>query len=123
MAHLAGTLTDRAGVRLKLEVDEADVTPEARADLLDIVSEAISKAVRNVGASAIKIRLANGHGLRPSMADDGSGFDPDRVGTGRPGAGRGFGLISVRDRAEQLGGSLRVRSRAGGGTKVEVALP
>ena len=121
VAHLARTLTDRVGVRLELELDEADVTPKVRADLLGIVSEAISNAVRHGGASSVKIRLDARHGLRLSIADDGSGFDPDRVGNGRPGAG-GFGLISMRDRSEQLGGSLLVRSRAGGGTKVEVAL-
>ena len=88
---------------------------------------ATSAAVSHHLTMAIKIRLGHGHGLRLSIADDGSGFDPDRVGNGRlgnrrPGAG-GFGLASTRDRTEQLGGSLRVRSRAGGGTKVEVALP
>jgi signal transduction histidine kinase len=119
--HLARTLTDRVGVRLELELDEADATPEVRADLLAIVSEAISNAVRHGGASSIKIRLDARHGLRLSVADDGSGSDPDRVGT-RPSGRGGFGLISMRDRTEQLGGSLLVRSRAGGGTKVEVAL-
>ena len=115
-------MTARAKVRLELELDdEDDAAPEVRESLLRIVSEAISNAVRHGAASSITIKLAKAPDLRLSIADDGIGFDPDRARDGRPELD-GFGLVSMSDRAERLGGSLLVRSRPGTGTEVEVVL-
>jgi signal transduction histidine kinase len=50
------------------------------------------------------------------VADDGQGFD-----TGLD--GRGFGLKSMRERAEELGGELTVESELGKGTKIAVSIP
>jgi signal transduction histidine kinase len=55
------------------------------------------------------------------VEDDGEGFDPDEVGKATP--SWGVGLRSMRERAEMLGGELRVDSKPGGGTKVEVRVP
>ena len=49
------------------------------------------------------------------FCDDGSGFDDTEPR-------RGFGLVTMKDRAEALGGKLRVDSRRGAGTKVELEL-
>jgi signal transduction histidine kinase len=122
VACLAKALTDRANLRLELDLDEeADASPEVRENLLRIVSEAISNAIRHGAASMIRIELHDDHGLRLSIADDGSGFDPDRAQNGGPEPG-GFGLRSMGERARRLDGNLRVRSRAGTGTEVEVVL-
>jgi signal transduction histidine kinase len=113
-------LTERAKVRLDLELDEhADACLEVRANVLGIVSEAISNAVRHGDAQSIRVRLANGRGLQLSIADDGTGFDPRREADGVSDRG-GFGLVGMRERAERLGGSLLVQSRPGGGTEVQV---
>ena len=53
--------------------------------------------------------------LRIEVADTGSGLAPDRRA--------GVGLSSMRERAEELGGSFEVGDRAGGGTVVRVRLP
>jgi signal transduction histidine kinase len=122
VASLARALTERAGVGLELELDEdADADPEVRQNLLRILSEAISNAVRHGGASAIRVALVNNGGLHLSIADDGAGFNPDQSGNGD--FHTGFGLIGMSERAAQLGGKLRVTSRAGRGTEIEVALP
>jgi NarL family two-component system sensor histidine kinase LiaS len=55
-------------------------------------------------------------GLILTVADNGIGFDVD-------GKRSGVGLISMGERAEQVGGTLQVRSRRGGGTHVEVSVP
>ena len=55
------------------------------------------------------------HGL---VEDDGEGFDPEAVEEATPSWGVGLG--SMRERLEMLGGSLRVDSEPGAGTKVEV---
>jgi signal transduction histidine kinase len=51
------------------------------------------------------------------IADDGCGFDPSHVGEGH------LGLITMRERAEDLGGCLEVRSRPGRGTRVILRVP
>jgi len=53
-----------------------------------------------------------------TIADEGIGFDPTRVG--QSGERRGLGLISMRERAEAVGGHLRVESKPGQGTHIIV---
>ncbi|GAA2921653.1 hypothetical protein GCM10020221_17310 [Streptomyces thioluteus] len=53
------------------------------------------------------------------MADDGSGFDPSAVRQ----AGRHLGLVSMRDRANGVGGRLKVVSEPGQGTVIEMEVP
>ncbi|HVF43696.1 MAG TPA: ATP-binding protein, partial [Pyrinomonadaceae bacterium] len=54
------------------------------------------------------------------VSDDGRGFPPETNGQGR---GGGFGLRGMRERVEQAGGTLDVRSREGAGTEVSAVLP
>jgi len=61
--------------------------------------------------------LEGGQQLTLRVRDDGCGFDPQVAST------NGFGLTSMRERAEALGGRFEVRSRTGGGTEVEVIVP
>jgi signal transduction histidine kinase len=49
------------------------------------------------------------------VEDDGAGFDEEQPR-------RGFGLITMKDRAEALGGTLQIDSRSGAGTRVELTL-
>jgi signal transduction histidine kinase len=55
-------------------------------------------------------------GLVLTIADNGIGFDVDAARTG-------IGLISMSERAEQVGAILQMQSRRGGGTQVEVSVP
>jgi signal transduction histidine kinase len=52
-----------------------------------------------------------------NIVDDGMGFDGETVST------KGLGLISMGERLEAIGGSLKLRTRPGAGTRVEVAVP
>ena len=63
--------------------------------------------------------LADHDGLHLRVEDDGVGFDVDDL---RHLSGR-FGLVSMRERAESLGGTFTVSSRSTVGTTVEVVLP
>ena len=81
-----------------------------------IAQEAIANAVRHSGAQHISVDLAcdgNG-GLRLAVTDDGAGFDPEDPTL----LSHHLGLTSMRERAEQLGGDLRISSRPGSGTTV-----
>jgi signal transduction histidine kinase len=81
-----------------------------------IAQEALANAVRHSGAGRIEVELAcdgNG-GLRLAVIDDGAGFDPDDPAL----ASSHLGLTSMRERAEELGGELRISSRQGSGTSI-----
>jgi signal transduction histidine kinase len=52
-----------------------------------------------------------------TVADDGHGYEPGRA------ADRGLGLVNMRERARQLGGTFELDSRPGRGTTVRVAVP
>jgi signal transduction histidine kinase len=121
VARTAIGLADRSGIGLELELDdEVAAEPETRSELLRILGEAISNATRHGKASKIHVTLSAEAGLCLAISDDGCGFDDSAYPRL---AETGIGLGSMRERAEGLGGELRVSSRRGEGTQVEVALP
>jgi len=84
--------------------------------------EAIKNAVRHSGCSCIGVSLEVGDGeLHGAVEDDGNGFDPEAADGATP--SWGVGLRSMRERTEMLGGSTRVESAPGAGTRVEVRVP
>jgi len=124
LAAAAEDVTLRSGARLEVElpVEPLDVSVDARQALVRIVREAVANATRHGGAETIRLtveRVGRPPMLRIRVVDDGAGFDvPDALA-----ARRGFGLQSIRERAEGLGGSVRITSAAGAGTQVEVTVP
>ena len=95
------------------------VAADIRHDLTRIVGEASANAVRHGHPTSIAVQLDRGadESLWLMIADDGSGFDVDGV------TGAGFGLTSMRERAERIGGLLTITSSEGMGTIVEVHVP
>jgi signal transduction histidine kinase len=119
IAETAAELTARSNATLQLDVDpRVELAPEPRESLLRILREAVCNGLRHGGASTIEVKLSSDSGLRMSVADNGVGFDP-----GAPQRQGSFGLTSMTERAQALGGKLRLRSHPGGGTSVEVLLP
>lgn len=85
-----------------------------------IITEALTNAIRHSNGSFIRIRVEAGHGtLSATVEDDGCGGAPAEPATN----GSGTGLRSMRRRAEEIGGQLRIVSIAGAGTTVELSLP
>jgi signal transduction histidine kinase len=80
-----------------------------------IVSEALTNAAEHAHASVVYVDLTvKGASIRLGIRDDGQGgADPNR----------GSGLLSIKDRAEALGGSLQITSPAGGGTSLLIEIP
>ncbi|WP_246792785.1 sensor histidine kinase [Burkholderia perseverans] len=88
-------------------------------DLMRILQEAATNALRHSGATRIEIGLAHddASGLRLTVADNGHGFDPEA-----PTPHGGIGMRSLRARVGRLGGQLRIDSGAGGTTiAIEIA--
>jgi signal transduction histidine kinase len=80
-----------------------------------IIAEAIANAQKYSRASSIEVRVSVAVGkLRIEVVDDGVGGAAERPGSG---------LEGLRDRAEAIGGTMELRSRAGEGTRVAVGIP
>jgi signal transduction histidine kinase len=100
-------------------VDDSVFAPEAQVQLFRILQEAFSNARKHAGTDCLQVSFEKEDDLvRMFIQDNGRGFDPARA------ASEGhFGLRFMRERAEQLGGRLRVDSAPGKGTCVVVELP
>jgi len=84
-----------------------------------IAQESLNNVVKHSGATAAEVKLTGDQGsLRIMIADDGAGFDP----TAAPASGS-LGLVSMRERANYLGGTLSIDSHPGAGTRVELFVP
>jgi two-component system NarL family sensor kinase len=92
--------------------------------VLRIVQEALTNVRRHAQASSVKIVLRYGAGgLTLRITDDGIGMQP-RTGTPIPVEGRvSIGIDGMRERIEQVGGSLSIRRGRNGGTCVTAHLP
>ncbi|MGW1808763.1 GAF domain-containing sensor histidine kinase [Streptomyces sp. NPDC002078] len=88
--------------------------------LLRVAQEALHNALRHSGAAHVDVSVRRrGSGAVLRVTDDGSGFDPKAVRS----AGRHLGLVSMRDRASGVGGTLTVESVSGKGTTIEMEVP
>ncbi|MFI2373035.1 GAF domain-containing sensor histidine kinase [Streptomyces sp. NPDC018833] len=111
-AHTAKVTFDTCGIKaLPAAQEEA---------LLRVAQEALHNALRHSGADRVDVVLVRrGQGALLSVTDDGKGFEPRTVRR----AGRHLGLVSMRDRASGVGGTLSVESAPGKGTTVEMEVP
>ena len=81
----------------------------------------MNNAVKHAQAQRISVNLVfDVRRVQLSVRDDGCGFDTSVDGNGRAGH---FGLIGMRERAEQIGGTLSILSANGSGTEVLVDVP
>lgn len=112
----------RAGVEADLEVSPGlELPPEAELQVLRILQESLTNVRKHAGASRVTVRLLQetGH-VRLVVVDDGVGLSESPA---RDSARPRFGLSTMKERAESVGGSLEVTSSPGEGTRVEVRLP
>jgi len=117
LAEAALDAARRYGAALDMELASGiSLSPRQREGVVRIASEAVANAAQHSGAETLRLYLERlDAGMRLGIVDDGEGFDEEEPK-------RGFGLVTMKDRAEALGGKLRVDSRRGGGTKVELEL-
>jgi signal transduction histidine kinase len=112
------TVTDLVAANRGLEARSALVAFQ----LLRIVQEALANVRKHARAHNIWITFStpNSDRLQMSIRDDGQGFDPS---TPADSARKSFGVASMRERVESLGGELQIESQPGAGTLVVVAIP
>jgi signal transduction histidine kinase len=104
-------------VRLSL-AGEPDLPPAVKDALFLISREALHNVVRHAGADHVEIALyVLGGDIVLLIADDGRGFDPAALHPGH------FGLLSMRERAASVGGTLELSGAEVVGTQVRVRIP
>jgi signal transduction histidine kinase len=117
LAVAARDAARRYGTAVDMDLANGIVlSPEEREAVVRIASEAVANAAEHSGAEVLRVYLERlDAGMRLGIVDDGTGFDDEQPR-------RGFGLVTMKDRADALGGKLRIDSRRGAGTKVELEL-
>jgi two-component system NarL family sensor kinase len=107
----------RYELEVRLVLEPLTLAPAIAEDLFRIAQEAVANAGRHSGGSMVEISLRSVDGrIELRVADDGSGF---RETEGDPGH---IGLASMRERADMLGGTLRIDSSERG-TRVVALVP
>jgi len=109
----------RAGIEVELLVEGSRVLPlDVETDLFRIAQEALTNILKHAQASRVKVQLFLADDLvRLIIQDNGIGFDLQE-----PEASKGFGLHSLRERVQRMGGSMRIETAPGQGTKLVVEL-
>lgn len=96
------------------------LSPAAEVQLLRVVQEALTNVRKHSGASRAVVRIqADREAPLITVEDDGSGFDPSLIGEALD---HGFGMASMRERVEMVGGTLDVETAPGEGTRIIVRL-
>ena len=129
-----GQITDRLGeyatgfarqtgldVRFTAVPDDIAIDPGTALQLLRIAQEALTNVRKHAQARQIEIRLnALPAELELTVTDDGRGF-PDALPADR--AYHSYGLATMRERTEGLGGAFTVATQPGQGTRITVVVP
>ncbi|MEE9262740.1 MAG: ATP-binding protein, partial [Dehalococcoidia bacterium] len=118
--HLTA-LEGTEGLRVDFRVEgEGKLPADQEEGLFRIAQEALNNVTKHAKTDRVAVTLRI---LKEEawllVEDEGVGFDPAR----RPADGEGFGLTSMRERVDILGGTLEIKSSPGQGTAILVKLP
>ncbi len=109
--------SQQAGIPTRVETNGSgalELAPEAELQLMRVVQEALTNVRKHAGARKACVSLRQKDGLRITIEDDGKGFDPGALDNDHD----HYGLFTMRERVERVGGRLEIDSVRGRGTKV-----
>jgi len=115
--------SERLDVQVRVS-DSLDLPMHVQAALLRIAQGAMANVLQHADASTATITIArDSHSVELTIADDGVGFDAAAVLADRvAGASDSFGLTAIRERVDQLGGTLSIDAVPDRGTRLSVVL-
>jgi PAS domain S-box-containing protein len=115
----AGVLLRNSPLQLELDIHDLPQRPEREVEqaCFRIAQEGLTNVLRHARASTVSLSLEEGDdgGLRLRIEDDGRGFEPADA--------NGLGLVIMRERAQSVGGQLRIDALPGRGTRIHLQLP
>lgn len=116
-------LNEEIGVKHGLHTDfkndgqTTDLSEDIKAVLFRSVCELLVNAVKHARADHVNVAIRHDNGvISISVLDNGIGFDPNKTTNG-------FGMLSIRESLERLGGELQLGSKSGSGTRVTITAP
>ncbi len=112
-------------INARFDVSERvrELPPEVDTAVLRICQEALTNIKKHASATEVKVDLTfEDSEVTLNIRDNGIGLQSDKPGDGEK-AHRGFGLISMRERARNVGGTLELQSEPGKGTQIKVTIP
>lgn len=102
-------------------IGENTFDPALEAQLLRVIQEALTNSRKHSGAQTLKVSVElNTSKALITVTDDGKGFDTSQIGSC---GGSHFGLVFMRERMAQIGGSLTIVSVPNGGTVLKLEAP
>lgn len=117
LKELVEQIKQHQSIQVYLEMELPTLSAYLKHQLYCILKEGLVNVQKHARASSIRIKgHANHSKLLVVLQDDGVGFVPGQVKSG-------FGLKGMTERAQLLGGELKVRSTLGRGTCIEIMLP
>ncbi|MEV5411317.1 GAF domain-containing sensor histidine kinase [Thermopolyspora sp. NPDC052614] len=120
LASLARSIGE---VEVVVEAEECALPEHVEIALYRIAQEALQNVVKHAGAESVSLRLRrDAEQVILQISDDGRGITADAPPADEP-SWRGYGMGSMTERAELIGGRLEVHSRPGQGTTVTALVP
>lgn len=87
-----------------------------------ILQESLNNIAKHASAHEVSVTISEGQQIQLSIQDDGKGFDPSKASSHVSSVG-GLGLVQMRERVEDRGGSLSIESTLGEGSTIQATLP
>lgn len=109
----------KTGIEFQASIDEIDCISKATEEhLFRVIQEALSNILKHAEASKVKITLTEKESyIYLFIADNGKGFDPEVVRMAS------YGLKTMRERVEEIGGVFTIRSKKQEGTYIDIRIP
>lgn len=108
---------ERTGLKVKAQIECPNLRENQQIALFRVIQEALTNTARHAKARRVEVALsAWDKRIRGLISGDGQGFDPAQTPVS-------IGLLGMRERVEQLGGSLSVQSAPGEGTRISFVIP
>jgi signal transduction histidine kinase len=113
----------KVSVDTRLDLSESMIPEAYKSVIYRIVQEGLNNAVKYSQTESVKISLyPNNESIELVIRDYGVGFDLDKI-RAEQGMGMGMGLMSMRERAESIGGTCEINAAEGRGVEVRASFP
>ncbi|RWZ55216.1 sensor histidine kinase [Halobacillus fulvus] len=114
-------LSQKCPIDFQTEIHQVENLSEITEEhLFRVVQEALSNILRHANATKVNLKVAETkEEVLLHIADDGSGFDPEEKKENKT----SYGLKTMKERCEEVGGNFVLRSRKGEGTYIEIRVP